>query len=305
MKPQSLSILVPGGCPNSCLCCCSKLHKSLYGSNEFKKLENEEIFRKDYSDAMRFTKDQNCSDLIFTGENGECLSNQNFMNMVVEINRNLPNPFIKCEFQTSGCYLLNDDEKYLKWLRSYVRIKIISLSLFDIYDSKNNALYSRPNSEKAYVDIEKTCSSIKKHEFTLRLSINMTNLYEKSGISPEQLFQRAIELGTNQITFRVLYSSDDPQSDEERKIDQWILENKCSDEYMNQIKDYIRTHGNPLERLSFGAIRYSVNGVSCVIDENCMSKTDNNDIKEDVKYLILAPDAHLYSKWNDKGSLLF
>jgi hypothetical protein len=224
--------------------------------------------------------------------------------MVTEINRNLPSPFIKCELQTSGCFLLQEDN--LNWLRSFIRVKIISLSLFDIFDSDNNSKYSRPKTPKAFVDIQKTCEEIKNHKFTLRLSINMTNHYEKMGITPEQIFNKAIELGANQITFRVLYFIDNPKTKDEKEINDWILENKCSDEYMNQIRQYIKSNGNPLEKLSFGAIRYSVNKkVSVVIDDNCMNKTDINDVKEDVKYLILLPSANICTKWDDYGSLLF
>lgn len=265
---------------------------------------DEELFRRDYLDAMRFAKDNDCNDLIFTGENGECLMNKSFMRMVVETNSKLPNPFIKNELQTSGCFLLQDDN--LVWLRNFVRIKVISLSLFDIFNSENNSLYSRPKFKNAFVDIEETCKQIKNHKFTLRLSINMTNHYEKNGITPEQIFQKAIELGANQITFRILYHVENPKNDDEKKINDWIIENKCSDEYMEQVKDYIRTNGNANERLSFGAIRYSVNKkISVVIDDNCMNKTDEKNIKEDVKYLILLPSANICTKWDDFGSLLF
>jgi len=311
MKPQSLSILVPGGCPNDCACCVSKLHDSPY-ENELlgKNFQFEELYRQDYFDAMKYARDNDCNDLIYTGENGECLVNKNFMRIVVETNRRLPSPFIKCELQTSGCYLLekgeNGGEENLRWLRDFVRIKIISLSLFDIFDSKNNSKYSRPKQKRAFVDIEETCKAIKKYNFTLRLSINMTDLYEKKiFITPEQIFQKAKELGANQITFRVLYFVDNPQNEKEKEINEWIQENKCSDEYMNIIKDYIRKNGTPLERLSFGAIRYSVNSISVVIDDNCMSKTNLEDIKEDIKYLILRPNCKTYTRWDDPGSLLF
>ena len=309
MKPQSLSILVPGGCPNDCSCCVSKLHDSPYENQLGRNLQFEELYRRDYFDAMKYARDNDCNDLIFTGENGECLVNKHFMSAVTEINKSLQSPFIKCELQTSGCYLLekaeNGGEENLRWLRDYVRIKIISLSLFDIFNSDNNAIYSRPKQKKAFVDIEETCKAILKYNFSLRLSINMTNLYENKMIQPCEIFNQAKKLGANQITFRVLYFVDNPKTKEEIEINVWIQENKCSYEYMNKVKEYIKTHGNPLERLSFGAIRYSVNGISVVIDDNCMAKTDLNDVKEDVKYLILRPNCKLYTRWDDPGSLLF
>jgi len=307
MKPQSLSILVPGGCPNNCACCVSKLHDSPYKNELGKNLQFEDLYRRDYQDALRYARDNDCNDLIFTGENGECLINKEFMGTVVEINKSLPSPFVKCELQTSGCFLLNKadngGEENLRWLRNYVRIKIISLSLFDIFDSENNSLYKN---KKAFVDITETCKAIKKYNFTLRLSINMTNLYERLDITPKQIFQKAKELSANQITFRVLYYVNNPKTDEEKEINNWILENRCSDEYMKQINDYILKNGNPLERLSFGAVRFSVDGLSTVVDDNCMGETKNiEDVKEDIKYLILRPDCKLYTRWNNNSSILF
>jgi hypothetical protein len=311
MKPQSLSILVPGGCPNDCACCVSKLHDSPYENMLGK--DFPELYTQDYYDSMKFAKDNDCHDLIFTGENGECLVNKKFMKFVVNINKSLPNPFLKLELQTSGCYLLKTSSDFsgdyydnLKWLRETVRIKIISLSLFDIFDSKNNSLYSRPKNEKAYVDIEETCKQIKEHGFTLRLSINMTDLYDVKGITPKQIFERAKELGADQITFRILYSTDNPQTEEETKIDCWIQQNRASIEYMTSVHNFIAISGKQLERLSFGAIRYSVNGISCVVDDNCMGKPiENEDVKEDIKYFILRPNCKLYTRWDDSGSLWF
>ena len=51
----------------------------------------------------------------------------------------------------------------------------------------------------------------------------------------------------------------------------------------------------------YGFIQYSVKGISTVIDDNCMSK-DNID---EIKYAILRPNGHLYSRWDDTGSLIF
>ena len=63
----------------------------------------------------------------------------------------------------------------------------------------------------------------------------------------------------------------------------------------------MRENGTPIARLPYGFIQYSVNGISTVIDDNCMSK-DNID---EMKYAILRPNGHLYSRWDDKGSLIF
>jgi hypothetical protein len=36
-----------------------------------------------------------------------------------------------------------------------------------------------------------------------------------------------------------------------------------------------------------------------------MGKTNLENIREDVKYLILRPDCKIYTQWDDPGSILF
>jgi hypothetical protein len=133
---------------------------------------------------------------------------------------------------------------------------------------------------------------IKSYDFNLRLSLNLWGAYNDVNIG--DIILKAKDLGATQITFRKLYTSqtDCPQNT-------WIRENEFHllDEYFN----YIRAWGEPLEKVSFGATRYDVDGISTLIDEDCMSQS----INEEVRYMVLRPDCHLYTKWGSKGSILF
>ena len=70
---------------------------------------------------------------------------------------------------------------------------------------------------------------------------------------------------------------------------------------IREITEYVKSNGRALEVLPFGSIKYSVNGMGVVIDTDCMS----TEAKDTIRYLILRPNAKLYSKWDDKGSLVF
>jgi len=139
------------------------------------------------------------------------------------------------------------------------------------------------------------CNRIKKYDFNLRLSINLNNTY--NSYDAEDIFKLSSErYGADQITFRVMYTSDmsTPQ-------DKWIEEYMVSDELMNGIRKYITNSGREIGRLEYGQIKYSVNGMTTVLDSDCMSQ----EVKEEMKYLILRPDCKLYSRWEDKASLIF
>ena len=105
----------------------------------------------------------------------------------------------------------------------------------------------------------------------------------------------------NQITFRVLYES---EVDDKFGVNEWIRQHRVKTDFVARTNLYIIENGRRLERLPFGAWRYSVDGMSVVVDDDCMS-TEEKDETELVKYLILQPNCRLYTKWDDEGSLLF
>jgi len=297
MQIQSLSICVPSKCFNKCKFCVSTLHPDKTQNLIENEFEFSDLHHKDYKDCMGFARDNGCNTLMFTGD-GEPLMNKNFIETVSAINNSLDSPFRWIELQTAGYKLQEEIEgrnKYLRWLRNMIRVKIISLSLSSIFSSDDNAICNQtPNSLK--IDIEKTCSEIKRFDFTLRLSLNMTDFY--NSITPEKIFLRATKLGADQITFRKLYKT---PGLEDNPVNNFIDNHSCDKATMKNIEEFIITNGRELEVLPFGAMKYSVNGISTVLDIDCMSE----GTKPQLKYLILRQNCKLYSKWDDLGSILF
>jgi hypothetical protein len=72
-------------------------------------------------------------------------------------------------------------------------------------------------------------------------------------------------------------------------------------EWWSRLSEYIEHKGRPLNRLPFGAMKYSIMGMSTVVDDNCMNKGE----KTDLKYVILRRNCKLYSEWDDAASLIF
>ena len=159
-------------------------------------------------------------------------------------------------------------------------------------------------------DIDSICKAIKESEFNLRLSLNM-NLegyreYERSEEREfwhnkySRLLSRCQELGAEQVTFRKLYSTG-----EDGDVTSWIRSNQMDNyepDWWKQLNEYIKEYGRALNRLPFGSMKYSIKGMSTVVDEDCMSK---DGAKEDLKYMILRRNCRLYSEWDDPASLIF
>lgn len=288
MKIQSLSIAVPNKqCINDCKFCVSKMHNGYYKNQLNHNLPFYDLYLKDYLKRLEFARDNGCNSLMLTG-NSEPQQNRQFLMTFGLLNQMLEKPFRNIEMQTTGTLL---DRNYLRFLRNHVGVNVISLSLSS-FDSEINAEII---GMKNPVNIEQLCKDIKEYDFTLRLSLNLTKYFD--GISLEEMFGKCKELGANQITFRQMYSSglDTPQ-------DKWLEENKSTGNLVKRIRSYIEDfHGRFLDVLETGVKRYSVDGMFTVLDDDCMSV----EAKQGLKYLILREDCKLYTKWDDKGSLLF
>jgi 2-iminoacetate synthase ThiH len=291
MRIQSLSIVVPSkSCINDCKFCVSKMHTGeqyedmISGKNLYFNL-----YMKDYVERMQFARDNGCNTVMLTGD---CEPQQNwkFLQLFGIFNQMLKNPFKNIEIQTTGV-LIDDD--YLYFLRHHVRVNTISMSVSNMFDDEINCDINGTDKTKT-VNIKHLCSRIKKYRFNLRMSLNMTSHYNT--VDPEKYFSFAHELGANQITFRVLY-----ESDKNTPQDIWITENKFDETKVKELNSYIKSEGRPLEITEFGHKRYSVHGLSTILDDDCMSQ----EPKESLKYLILRPDCKLYSKWDDDSSLVF
>jgi len=245
-------------------------------------------YEQAYMYRLAFARDNHCNCAILTGE-GEAALNAAFLNKFSQLNNKLTSPFRLIELQTSGVGL---DEKKLMFLKD-IGVSTISLSVADLFDSYSNAEIEGTLQSFRF-DMEDLCRIIKTNGFMLRLSLNMSSVYDYVGF--EEFFNRAKRLGADQITFRCLYTS----GDETLPQNIWINEHQYKNK--KELDDFILRNGEPLEKLPFGAVRYSYKGISTVIDSNSMS---TGLAVGPVKYLVLRPNCKLYTRWDNEGSILF
>ena len=286
MNVQSLSVVVPGGCPNSCKFCVSKMKKDKYVNQIEGNLRFRDLYERDYLDRLSFARDNGCNTVILTGQ-GEPICNINFLNDFAQWNKRLETPFRWIEVQTSGVTL---DEAKLRWLRNTIRVSTISLSLSSLVSWKNAENNGTP--EKLMVEIQELCEQIKKYDFNLRISLNLTDEFDHW--YPMDVFAFLKALGADMVTFRQLFWEGDSSQAE------WVKEHGAKEAY-RKIQDLIKKVGTEIGVLPSGATRYSVMGMSMVLDNDCMSR----EVSENVRYLILRENCKLYTQWDDEGSILF
>lgn len=299
MNIQSLSIVVPtkNKCVNKCKFCVSRTHSNPYIDKISNCLLTDDIVDKysieykDYFNRLQFARDNGCNVVILTGT-GEPTQNFPFLKFFFEINSKLITPFKSIEIQSTGV-LLNDEK--LKLLRE-LGVTTISLSISNIFDNNKN-LEIIGCHKKLRFDIEEIISLIEKHDFNLRLSLNLVKDFDDYSV--ENVLSRCKELGADQITFRKLY-----KSETNTEIDEWIDKNS-SVSFYDEIVDYIINKGIYLGKLPFGANIYNVDEMSVVVDSNCMAEIEKESDMGTYKYLILRENSRLYFRWETKSALVY
>jgi len=292
---QSMSVVVPtkNRCINDCEFCCSKTHTNDY-EDRFKDKKSEDylLYKSDLRRRFDYARIHGVDTIILTGT-GEALQNIPFILMVDEILKEMNNPFPRIEIQTTGVLLTDVN---LHMLRQ-VGVSTISLSISDIFDDKSNSSIIGIH-PKLQFNLDELCKTIKSYGFNLRLSLNMTDVYNNVQ-RPGTFFERFGELDADQITFREMYYSGN-----NTKEDQWVKDHLVREDLMEEIKFYIKDQGKAQYPLPFGAIVYSIHKMSTVVDDDCMD-SKSEEINDILKYLILRENGKLYTDWGDVGTLIF
>jgi hypothetical protein len=282
---QSLSIVVPTGkCWNHCAFCVSHMHHEDYGTCI---LHNNQPIPRSYLDRIEFVRDEGCNSMILTGT-AEPQQNLKFIFQLLDCNKHLRKPFYNITIQTTGSNLHFEDIRDL----ANAGVTTLALSISSFINKHNWDIIHTPEKARTMTLIE-LIEAAKVFNMNVRACFNLTD--ELNRINPRDYFSWCAVQQVDQATFRKIYA------DGEGPEAEWVHEHEFSQEKFDDIKDYIKVNGTPIARLPYGFIQYSVHGISTVIDDNCMSK-DNVD---EMKYVILRTNGHLYSRWDDTGSLIF
>lgn len=302
MNIQSLSVVVPNDrCINNCAFCVSKMNCNTYINQMDDNLPFFDLYMEDYLKRLEFARHNGCNTVMLTG-NSEPQQNRKFLTYFGMFMKMMKDPFQWIEMQTTGVLI---DQNYLRFLRNHVGVNLISLSISAPDETINDEFIGVQSSVRdRSMPLMDLCHEIKRYDFSLRLSLNMTDAFLKyidDPEHPEKIFNWANSLGADQITFRILYDGGGSSSQEK-----WIREHGLSENDMIFLLTHIRHNGKRIGVLPYGATKYSIHGMSVVIDDDCMSKRITSDDVSDIyKYLILQPNCKLYSQWDDSASLVF
>ena len=307
MQIQSLSIVVPNkGCVNKCPFCVSRMVKS----NTYENLMDinhpcYDINVREYLNRLRYVADNGCHTLMLTGT-AEPQQNKQFLATFALLHQQIGSPFSNIEMQTTG-FRLDKDRNYIRFLRNFVGVNTIALSINSLDDVENCKVLGQelvvlppdelePHTEAiAPLDLHSLCALLKEYDFNIRCCFNLTDRFNDNTV--EDVFEAAkTKFYANQITFRKLYSSD-----ENTEQGQWIKEHQIALNFTHALKEFLDAKPT-IGKTAYGATCHDVDGMSVIYDTDCMGKNPETEVK---KFLILRPNCKLYSQWDSPASLVF
>lgn len=295
MDIQSFSVVVPNKeCINKCPFCVSRMVNSNIYPNKMDVCHPTYDYNvKEYMRRMQYVANTGCQTLILTGTS-EPQQNKQFLNTFALIHRLLGKPFTNIEMQTTG--MLLDDPNYLRFLKNFVCVNTLALSISSPHWMQNTDLIGHPFGDpNPSVDFTKVANMAKDYGFNVRLCFNLSDYFKFENV-PGFFDWCSKDLQADQVTFRVLYSSNakTPQA-------AWIKKHMMPKDSIKRLNSFLRKFKPVGETLYGATIRY-VNGMSVIFDDDCMGK---NPTRSAMKYLILRPNCKLYSSWDDPASLVF
>lgn len=308
MKIQSFSVVVPNKeCINKCPFCVSRM----VDSNRYPNLmdinhPHYDINVREYLKRMRYIADGGCRTMMLTGTS-EPQQNKQFLATLALLHQQIGSPFTNIEMQTTGVMLDNNTD-YLRFLRNFVGVNTIAISVNAIDKDINNVILGHSTDGKLGVDIKKLCESAHSYDFNIRLCFNLNNSFTDGSVvsnppDPYQWFhfhnwfKFAKECFASQLTIRKLYSSEEntPQCE-------WIKAHQPDDGVLSNFESTYLKDSCVIGETPYGNKIYDINGMSVIYDNDCMGKNPKTDT---MKYAILRPNCKLYYSWDSEASLIF
>lgn len=290
MKIQSLSVVVPNReCANKCPFCVSRMVKSdIYPNRMDINDPHYDISVNEYLKRLKYVANLGCNTAVLTGTS-EPQQNKQFLATFALLHRQLGSPFANIEMQTTGLFL-NGNRDYVRFLRNFVGVNTVALSVNSLVDSENNRILGHGLKDRN-VRLVELCGLLKEYDFNIRMCYNLSSEFDGWGFKDDIMYH-AKECRADQITLRKLHSSDEttPQG-------KWIAGHRMQP--ANKLDEI-----NELPLLGFteyGAPMRNYEGISVVYDDDCMGKKPTTEV---MKYLILRPNCKLYSSWDTPASLV-
>lgn len=283
IKP--LYIHVPGqACATPCAYCMTRSYMLRPSSCLDENSPRYVLCKQDFYKRMAFARDVGCNAIFIVGD-CEPQKNRAFLERITIINNMLARPFRIIELTTTG---RNLTKEYLYFLRSVIGVTTIDLNVAAFDDTLNQELAGMIN-EDAKVELVPLTHMIKDLTFNLHLHVYLSKYFERYREDPTQFFKDCE--GKYCAQYLSIHNTPAPND--------WLKSKAGSSTMQENVENYIKSRGTFLAEFPSYADVYALNNLIILMDP------PNEKNATMLDGLILQTDGHLYSKWDEKTSLVF
>lgn len=205
-------------------------------------------------------------------------------------------PFI--ELQSNCIPIALNKEKYGKYLKEWYEegLTTITISVVSNRPEINRKIYM-PNSDR-YIDLPDLIKYLHSIGFSLRLTCVCCKDMMDTVDKVDEFINFAKENEVEQVTLR-------PVNDEFRRksAEEWIKENKLTDEQKLKIKDFLEESGTKLLELERIGTIYDVKGQNVCLSLP-LNKNTRDTNPDNARNLIFFQDGHIRYEWEMEGGIL-
>lgn len=281
MKAQNLSVSLPYmGCNKDPLCEYCISHITGFVET------NYELMRRNIPKIKKIAESTGITTVLLTSK-GEPFLDGDWLETFIK-KMDLVYFFIQCfndfplEIQTNGIWL-NENKDHISKLQAN-GLDVIAFSIDDL---------------ATLVEYENLFELIKDEGMLTRVCINLTSMISEA-INFEIFMSGIKKYAINQLLIRhISYPSNAVMSERTK----WIDRNANINRYERLYDEMITMEQTQLVRiLPHGAEIYDVDGIAVSFSDWCIQEINQT---EDIRSLVFLEDGHLYTSWNNKGSIIF
>lgn len=292
MRIQTFSIIAGSeACNARCPFCISKMTPSC-GLDELKEPEvNWRNFRK----ACLLAKQSGVTAAMFTGKGEPTLFPRQISQYLAEMGEY---EFPLIEIQTNGIILAQQPKKYDHYLTSWYNLGMttVAISIVHYDPAPNKVIYLANRTD--YIDLPELIDKLHCIGFSVRLTCIAAKDYIDSGKKLHKLAQFAKLNKVEQLTITPVNK---PEHPEHQEAWDWTNAHHLIEEQLDDIKNYLYSHGKPFMTLVHGAVVFDLDGQNVCLN-NCLTVQPE---AEELRNIIFFPDGHVRTCWQYSGSILF
>jgi len=296
MRIQTMSIVVgTTACNAKCPFCIAKTTPKISFQESLARPARP-FNRRNFDIACKLADRSGATTALLTGKGEPTLFPKQISGYLYAMNEN--DCFPIRELQTNGIALMQDDDATNGYLDSWYTngLTTISISAVHYMQSMNAKIYG-----KSYPDLKDLVAKLRRHGYTVRLSIMLLNGYIDTKTDLKMLIDYCRDYNIKQLTIRPITS---PSIDDfQGNLDtyNWIQENKISEQtWFQVIKEHVSTVGNSVLKLVHGAEIFDYEGQNVCLT-NCIT---TNESSEKMRQIIFHPDGTIGYDWKYSGAVL-